>query len=137
MSLKVVVYGGRLDLADELEEEFHAQAKDAVYEAAGLLLGEVERVLHLRIGTLATAAPPGEPPEFDTGALAASFKRLPPRIKGRIASSGIGSDDPGANRLEFGKTDIRGIRTMPHPFVAPAIKAMDEPIGRLLQARLG
>lgn len=136
MSIKVKVYGEKLDLADELQEEFHAQAKAAISDVADLVLGEVARLLHLRKGTLRTSAPEGEPPEVDTEALAQSFRRIPARIKGRVATSGIQSNDPGANRLEFGKTDSRGIRTLPHPFVRPAIETVKIEATALLEQRL-
>lgn len=136
MSFKVTLIGDKLDLADELAEEFEAQAKEAVSEAADLLLHEVQRNLRLRVGTRKTVAPIGQPPEFDTGALLASFRKIAPRVKGRVASSGIRSNHPGANREEFGKTDVRGIRTFPHPYVAPAMAVVDEPVNALLQERL-
>ena len=137
MTIKITVYGEKLDLADEITEEFHAEAKAAVGEAGNLLLAEVRRLLALRRGGPRTAAPEGQPPEQDTGALLRSFRRIPPRIRGRIASSGVQGDEEGSNRLEFGKTDVRGIRTLPHPFMAPAIANMEGPIGRLLEERLG
>lgn len=131
-----MIYGDKLDLADELEEEFRAKAKGAMGEAGTLLLGDVQQRLRRRQGTRLTVAPPGEPPEMDTGVLVASFKRIPPSVKGRIASSGIQSDHPGANRLEFGMTDRFGRRTLPHHYVAPALAAMEAPITALLQERL-
>ena len=136
MSVKVKVYGDKLDLADELQEEFHQQAKDVAAEAADILLGEVKTLLKLRIGSLQTAAPEGQPPEFDTGALEKSFKKIPPRVKGRVASSGVQSNDPGANRLEYGATDSRGIRTLPHPYVRPALANVEEKVTRLVESRL-
>jgi hypothetical protein len=137
MSIKVVVHGEVLDLADELQDDFHRDAKAVVEEGAGMLLGDVQRRLRQRSGTFRTAAPEGEAPEFDVGDLYRSFKLIAPRVTGRVATSGIRSDHPGANRLEYGKTDVRGIRTLPHPYLRPAMEAMEEPIGRLLQERLG
>ena len=137
MSVKAVVYGDKIDLADELMEEFHAEAKDAVSEGADMLLSEVRRLLTLRRGTAATVAPEGQPPEQDTSGLVRSFRKIPPRVRGRVASSGIRSSHPGGNRLENGFTDVRGIRTFPHPFLRPAIANTDGPIGAMLQARLG
>lgn len=136
MALKVTVYGDRIDLADELMDEFHDQAKSAVAEGADVLLDEVKRLLTLRRGTARTAAPEGQPPEQDAAQLEKSFRRIPPRVRGRVASSGIRSDHPGGNRLEWGFTDSRGIRTLPHPFLAPAIANTDERIGQLLEERL-
>lgn len=136
MSMKVKVYGDRLDLADELEDEFHADAKAVIGEAGDLLLVEVQRRLRQRKGTRQTAAPAGEAPESDTGALAGSFSRIPPSVKGRVASSGVQSDHPGANRQEFGMTDRLGIRTFPHPFLAPSLQAVEAPVTDLIQRKL-
>jgi hypothetical protein len=146
MTLRVVIDAGeKLDLADELREEFVAEAKAAVTDASQLLLSEVQRLLRMRKGTRATVAPAGEPPEEHTGELANSFRVIPATIRtpvqakgyGAEARSGIRSNHPGGNRLEFGFTDIRGVRTLPHPFIAPAIKTTEGAIEALLQERLG
>lgn len=126
--MTVVVYGDRLDLADELREQFHPQARDAVSELADMAIAEVQRRLSLRSGTAQTAAPEGEPPEKDTGGLLMSFKKIPPRVDGRVAQSGFKTAHPGASRLEFGFTDVRGIRTFPHPFMAPAMAAIESAV---------
>ena len=145
MTLRVVIEApAKLDLADELLEEFHAGAKAAVTGASQLLLTEVQRLLRQRKGTARTAAPAGEPPEEDTGALANSFRLIPASVRtpvfakgyGAEARSGIRSNDPGGNRLEFGFTDLRGIRTLPHPFLAPAIANTEGAIEALLRERL-
>lgn len=122
-----------IDLADELEEEFHLPAREAVREGADILLGDVVRRLRQRHGTRQTVAPAGQPPEEDTGLLSESFSRLPVRITGRVVSGGIQSSHPGANRLEFGATDVRGVRTFPHPYLRPAMEAVELPITRLLE----
>jgi hypothetical protein len=136
MPLKVTVYGDKIDLADELRDEFHAEAKDAVSEGAGVLLDEVQRLLSLQRGTSRTAAAEGQPPEQDTADLYRSFRKIPPRVRGNVASSGIKSNHPGGNRLEWGFTDARGIRTLSHPFLRPAIANTDARIGELLRERL-
>lgn len=133
----VRIVDDRLDLADELQEQFHEVAKGVAKEAAGILLAEVQRLLRLRAGTFKSAAPEGQPPEYDIGELYRSFEIIPPRVKGRTASSGVQSDHPGANRLEYGKTDARGIRTLPHPFVRPAMANVEEAVTELVQKRLG
>lgn len=133
MSARIVVYGDMIDLADELEEEFHDKVLKVVDRAADLLLAETRRLLSLRQGTVRTSAPDGQPPERDTGALAASYRKIPGRIRGRVASAGIRSRDPAANRVEYGATDTRGIRTFPHPAVRLAIAGTA--IGRATLAR--
>lgn len=137
MSVRVTVYGDKLDLADELAEEFHDGAKAAVTEGAELLLSQVQQLLHRRRGTAQTVAPEGEAPEFDTGELARSFKIIPATVRRDSVRSGIRSNLLGkVLRLEYGATDSRGIRTLPHPFLRPAIAEMDGPIGRLFEELL-
>lgn len=131
--VRVVIYGDKLDLADELEEEFHASAKQAVADAADILLDDVQRRLTVRTTGIAAE---GEAPVRRRGNLERSYKRINPTIRGRVARSGIYSNHPGANRLEYGKTDTRGVRTLPHPAVRPAIEATEPAIDRLLTERL-
>jgi hypothetical protein len=137
MTVKIVVYGDKLDLADEIGEEFVQEAKDVAGEAGDIMLAEAQRLAKLRVGTAQTAAPEGQPPEFDTGAFYRSLKRITPRVKGRVASSGIQSNDPGAARIEWGATDSRGIRTLPHPIFRPAAANSEQPITDLCQRKLG
>jgi len=126
----------KLDLADELRDEFHAVAKEAVRDGAQLLLREVDRLLTLRHGTPQTAAPEGEPPEQDTAGLVRSWDLVNPRVRGDMVQAGIKSNHPGAVRLEYGLTDARGIRTFPHPYIRPAMATTEGPIGELLAERL-
>lgn len=137
MTVKVVVYGDKLDLADEVAEEFVAEAKDVAGEAGNIMLAEAQRLAKLRIGTAQTAAPEGQPPEYDSGEFYRKLKRIPPRVKGRVASSGIQSNHPGAARIEWGGTDSRGIRTLPHPIFRPAAANSEQPITELAQRKLG
>lgn len=135
MTIKVRVYADKIDLADELEEAFHEEAKAGLAEAADLVLADIKRRLRLRRGP--EAVPEGEPPAYQQGKLERSYKRIAPKIRGRVASSGVYSRDPGANRLEFGAIDSRGIRTLPHPHVRPAFDAKEAEVDALLQQRLG
>lgn len=127
----------RIDLADELFEQFHPVAKAVAKEAAEMMLAEIDRQLNLAEGTARTAAPEGAPPERDTGDLAESFTIIAPRVKGRVVSSGVQSDHPGGNRLENGSTDSLGRRTLPHPFIAPALRAVEPAVDALVRKRLG
>lgn len=135
MSFKIKSYTEKIDLADELEEDAIPWAKQLVSEAGDMGLAEVRRLLSLRRGTAQTVAPEGQPPEFDEGGLYESYEKIPPKVKGRIATSGVQSDHPGAGRLEYGKTDARGIRTLPHPAVGPAFQNIEEKVTDLIESR--
>lgn len=137
MTLRIVVYGDKLDLADEIADDFRTEAMEAVKDARDIVLTEVGRLLRLRWGTFRTAAPEGQPPEYDSGDLFRSFKALGARIRGNVASAGLASDHPGVARLEFGDTDTRGIRTYPHPFLLQAFENVRDRVDALLQDRLG
>lgn len=124
----------KLDLADDIQEEFQDKAKAAIGDAADVLLTDIKSRLRRR---RQDAAPAGEPPAEHTSKLLESYKRITPRVVGPVAISGIRSRHLGANRLEVGFTDERGIRTLPHPHVRPAIAATRAEIDALLQERLG
>jgi hypothetical protein len=136
-SVRVRVYGNKLDLADELAEEFHAEAKPIVAEGRDMLLSRVQQLLTRRRGTAQTVAPVGEPPEVDTFELVNSWKPTPVTVRRDSVRAGIRSNLLGkVLRLEYGGTDSRGIRTLPRPFLRPAIAEMDGPIGRLFEELL-
>lgn len=129
--MKIQVTGAKVDLADELEEAFLEPAKQGVREAAEHFRDVTQRLLRKRKAP--PAAAPGEAPAMRMGDLARSIKVLPVRVRGRVVSSGIRSDDPGAARLERGFTDSRGIRTFPHPFLAPAAVEAEPGITAILE----
>lgn len=130
MSMKLLVTGAPIDLADELEEEFRNNARNGLTECGEVYLGHVRETLRRRKGP--DPAPEGEPPAAQEGDLAESFRRLPTRVRGRSASSGVESEHPGAARLEHGKVDVRGIRTFPHPYFGPAAEASEAEITAIL-----
>lgn len=99
--IRVQVLGDKLDLAEELQEEFVSVASAVVSEGADIYLHEVTRLLELRSGP--EPSPGGEPPAKQSGALHDSWKKLRVRASGRVVSSGIQSRDPGAYAVEFGE----------------------------------
>jgi hypothetical protein len=133
--ITATVYNDKIDLADDIEEDFRLAAEAGVRDAAQLLLDKVRDKLQARRGTARTSAPPGEPPEYDEGDLFRSWKLLPTRLRGRMAESGIKSNNVYAVRLEYGKTDKRGVRTFPHPYVRPAMKEVEPAIFALWRER--
>ena len=138
MSLKIVVHGDKLDLADELAEQYVDEALEVIGDAGTLAFNEVQHQLARRIGSprTRTAAPEGQPPELDTGELRESYSRIPPRVKGAVATSGVQSNHPGAARVEYGATDERGIRTLPHPAVRIAFTNIEPAVDELIQRKL-
>lgn len=137
MSVRIVVRGDdRLDLADEIREEFHREVKGVMDEAARIALADVQGQLSLRKGTPRTSAPEGQPPEFDEGDLYRSYRTIPARVKGDAAISGVQSNHPGAARIEFGGVDERGIRTLPHPAVRIGFQNAEPKIEALLEDKL-
>lgn len=60
--------------------------------------------------------------------LYSSFKRLAIRSRKYSITGGIKSDHPGAGRVEWGATDVRGIRTFPHPYMNPAAEQSETAI---------
>lgn len=100
MSMKVRVTGDHIDLADELEEEFKAVAKETVREAASVLLAQVQDNLRRRSGP--EPAPPGEPPARQTGKLLRSWKLSPVWVGRRAVACSVRSNHPAAWVLEYG-----------------------------------
>lgn len=135
MTMRVFVGGDDLiDLVDEITEETLPIAVDAVDRGADVLLAKTQELLRRRRGP--ESAPEGEPPAAQTEALVKSFRKLKPRVQGRVVTSGIRSDAEAVNRLEFGATDSRGIVTKPHPFLRPAVEQTEGAITKLLEDAL-
>ena len=135
MTYKITIANDKLNLADELEEEFHEEAKGIIEEASTILQQHTQAQLSRYSGPGRT--PEGQPPALRTGALLRSIKTIRAKVKGRIVSGGIISRDPGANRVEYGATDSLGRRTLPHPFVRPAMETARPVIDALFADRMG
>jgi hypothetical protein len=136
MSLRFDVKTDRIDLADELEEEYRVGVKAAVTDAANLLLAESHRLI-TAYGD-AGPAPAGSTPATDTGNLRKMTKRLPyrGRSRSRYASSGV-AYAPHAHLLEYGHNNSDGTRTLPRPFIDLAMTNAESDIENLLRERLG
>lgn len=133
--MRVTVAGeGKLDLADELREEFIADAKGAVAAAADLLLAESQRLIR--------AYGPGPSPEGSTpgtgsGDLLRLTKRRAPRMgRDRASFAAPVQYAPHSWLVEYGHNNVDGTRTLPRPFVRPAIENTKGPIDQLLRDRL-
>ena len=109
-------------MGDEMLDEMVPRAVNAVTAVRDRIHADIRHSISF---ILRRPAAPGDPPRTVTGALfrsarkgkvtVSSDKRL---IQGTIRVGGKSA--PGANRLEFGKLDKRGVKTFPHPFVRPA-----------------
>jgi hypothetical protein len=134
--MRVTVEGdGKLDLADELEEEFHQVAAEAVAEGAAMLLAESKRLIAAH-GRNAPA-PPGSTPATVSGNL---LKMTKPRskkgrVRGAEASAGV-QYAPHSWLVEYGHVASDGTRVLPRPFVRPAVANTEDPIERMLRERL-
>jgi hypothetical protein len=134
--MRVVVEAeGRLNLADELEEEFAEVAGEAVAEGARMLLAESKRLIAMH--GRGAPAPPGSTPATVTGNLLKMTKQRNPRgrVRGAWASSGV-KFAPHSWLVEYGHTAVDGTRVLPRPFVRPAVEATEGPIHAAMLARL-
>jgi hypothetical protein len=115
--MKFDIRNDKIDLADEMEEDFRKTAKEALTDAAKILLAESHAQIE-RFGKNGPA-PEGETPATFTGNLKKLPKRLPTRQRSRSSrhvSSGV-IYAPHAHLLEYGHINANGSRTMPRPFI--------------------
>jgi hypothetical protein len=137
MSFKVTIKKeGTLDgTAAEIFAEMRPRGEAAVRTATDMVLTRIDQKLSVRSDR---PARPGEPPREVSGELRQSVKRIPQRTRVGLSaisvSSGIQSRHAGVNRLEFGATDSRGIRTFPHPFVRPTFEQLKRKLDALFAA---
>jgi len=127
-----------IDLADEMLEELEPRAKAAVEDARDIWYAELLRMLAQRSSG---AARENEPPVHRGGgdqwtpvSLLDSFRKIPGRVRGRVASAGFSSTHPGANRLEYGFVDRDGHETFAHPYLRPSYEKKRAEIMRRLEA---
>ena len=135
MSMTFRVQGeGKLDLAEELREEFLPVARQVVLEASDILLAETrEKIAAYGPGP----APPGSTPGTHTGNLLKMTKRGTVRLgRDKASYSGAVKYAPHAHLVEYGHTNVDGTRTLPRPFIRPAMEAAEPKIQRLFKERL-
>jgi hypothetical protein len=135
--MRIEVYGDRLDLADELEDEFRKEARDVVREGTDMAVAEVKRMLR-RTGTRESR--PDEPPAIQTGDLERSIRRGRVRlsrdkrsVSGEVVSTLTYAE---VNSVEYGHTKRTGQRVLPRPFLRPAMAEVEPKIATLFQDRL-
>lgn len=135
MSMRFRIRGeGKLDLAEELRDEFLLNARGVLREASDILLAESqEKIQAYGPGP----APAGSTPGTVTGNLSKLTKRGTVRIgKDRASVSGAVKYAPHAHLVEYGHTMPSGQRVLPRPFIRPALDASEPKIQALFEARL-
>jgi hypothetical protein len=118
--MKYTIRNDKIDLADEMEEDFRKTAKDAVKESSKILLAESHKQIE-RFGKNGPA-PEGETPATFTGNLKKLTRLLPVRQRSRSSrnvSAGV-IYAPHTHLLEYGHVNVNGTRTLPRPFVEVA-----------------
>jgi hypothetical protein len=133
--MKFEIYGDKLDLADELLEDFRKVARGAVRDGSKILLEESHRLIK-QYGP--GPAPPGSTPGTgETGNLLKMTKLGNVRFgRDKRSYSGAVIYAPHAYLLEYGHTNVDGTRTLPRPFIRPAQEAAQPKIHRLFEERL-
>jgi hypothetical protein len=132
--MRVRVYGDKLDLADELQEEFIVEARLVVAEGARILLAESQR----KIAAYGRGpAPAGSTPGTVTGNLLKMTKLGTVRQgRDRRSVSGAVRYAPHAHLVEYGHDNVDGTRTLPRPFIRPALEAAEPQVERLFREKL-
>lgn len=111
MSARLSVKPTKIDLLAQAEESFKKNARRALTQSAQVLLRHVQYQLRRtkpagrrRGKGRNPASSPGEPPAYQTGKLARSWKRLRTRLRRGYGSSGVTSSEKAAFALEYGET---------------------------------
>lgn len=123
---------------------FQSQGRRGMNAASRVLLGYVRDWLRISVGTYDPAQahqryglPPQQNPQTPTAEqLAESFKTINTRVAKYRITGGVYSAHPGAARVEWGTTDVRGITTDPHPYMNPATKEAEPVIHQILEGIL-
>lgn len=135
--MKFEVITERIDLADELEDEFRPNAKAGVLEAGKMYLASLKELLARQPS--GDPAPPERPPAKQTEELIRSLGRRGARIsRDKLSVSlDITSTLPYEhfNSVEYGHINANGTRTLPRPFKRPTDVAMEPKINALFRER--
>lgn len=132
--MKFEVITDKIDLADELEEDFRKDARAAVQKGVTIYVDAAKATLR-RTGS--RVSEPGETPGMDTGELEKSIKRGSVRlgrdkrsVTGQVVSS-LSYEE--VFSVEYGHTNRDGTRTLPRPFVRPTDETAGPKIAALLE----
>jgi hypothetical protein len=113
MSARISVQPTKIDLLKQADDSFKKNARRALTQSSQVLLRSVQYQLRRtkpggRSRGRNPASAPGEPPAYQTGRLAKSWKRLRTRLRRGYASSGVTSSEKRAFALEYG--EVIGVR---------------------------
>ena len=132
--MKYQVLIDKIDLADEMEEDFRKDATAAVRKGVDIYVDAAKATLR-RTGSRVSR--PGEAPGMDTGELERSIKRGPVRlgrdkrsVTGQVVSSRSYEE---VNSVEYGHVNADGTRTLPRPFLRPTDEQVGPRIAELLE----
>ncbi len=124
-----------LGMVEESREELMASVEPRLNEAVDVVVRAAKSNLARQRGTRATAAAPGQPPEYDTGELHDSVKPMRIRKTKYAIRKEYGSEHPSAGLHEWGGTVTRnGVKRTypPRPYLRPAEEASAEEVDRIL-----
>jgi hypothetical protein len=135
--MKFEIRGDRLDLADELEDDFRKEARAVVREGVDMLIAETKANLQKLMNQ---ESRPDGPPAYQTGDLFRSIRRGRVRL-GRDKRSVSGEmvstlSYEEVNGVEYGHVKPDGTRVEPRPFIRPAMAETQPKIQRLFEERL-
>ena len=134
--MKFTVRTDKIDLAEELEEEFRSEAKQAVRDGVDIMVAEIQANANR---FTSGESRPGHFPVRRTGELAQSFKRGSVRL-GRDKASVTGEtvstlSYEEVNGVEYGHTKPTGERVLPRAFIRPAQVTAEPKIAALFARR--
>jgi len=132
--MKFEVLVDKIDLADEMEEDFRKDATAAVRKGVDIYVDAAKATLR-RTGSRVSR--PGETPGVDTGELERSIKRGRVRLgrDKRTVTGQVVSDKSyeEVNSVEYGHVNADGTRTLPRPFLRPTDEQVGPRIAELLE----
>jgi hypothetical protein len=136
--MKFEIYGDKIDLADELEDDFRKEAKATVREAGSMYLAALKATLQR--GPRGGPSEPEQVPAIQKEDLLKSFRRSGAKLgrDKRSVSVDITSDLHYKEvwGVESGHVKRTGHRVLPRPFIRPTDAEMEPKIGKLFEERL-
>lgn len=122
-----------LGLPESSREDLMAAIEPLLDPAVDLIVSAARSNLSRRRGTASTAAPIGEPPEYDEGQLHDSIRAGETKRTLYSVRKEYGSDHPAAGLHEYGGTTKGTKRLYPaRPYMRPAEAQTEDEVSRIL-----